>query len=120
MTATVPAVEGADPNRRIGAGLLLLTPAAVPADALRGQPATVLVPLADGLPDAEERLTTAVMAIDPQARAEFPLDRTLDPTYLAVKRLLTAGSTITLLWCPSACWSAGWSASGSSAASSAC
>ncbi|MFD7450651.1 FtsX-like permease family protein [Kitasatospora sp. NPDC059827] len=96
-TATVPAVEGADPNGRIGAGLLLLTPAAVPADALRGQPATVLVSLADGLPDAEEQLTTAVMAIDPQARAEFPLDRTLDPTYLAVKRLLTAGSTITLL-----------------------
>ncbi|MEV7602170.1 FtsX-like permease family protein [Kitasatospora sp. NPDC089797] len=96
-TATVPAVEGADPNGRIGDGLLLLTPAAVPADALRGQPATVLVSLADGLADPREQLTTAVMAIDPQARTGFPLDRTLDPTYLAVKRLLTAGSTITLV-----------------------
>ncbi|MFE6049961.1 FtsX-like permease family protein [Kitasatospora sp. NPDC056446] len=97
MTATVPAVEGADPNGRMGTGLLLLTPAAVPADALRGQSTTVLVSLADGLPDAKEQLTTAVMAIDPQARAEFPLDQALDPTYLAVKRLLTAGSTVTLL-----------------------
>lgn len=97
VTATVPPVEGADPNGRLGAGLLLLTPAAVPADALRGQPATVLVSLADTLADPKERLTTAVMAIDPQARTEFPLDRALDPTYLAVKRLLTAGSAITLV-----------------------
>ncbi|MBO1418674.1 ABC transporter permease [Streptomyces sp. FH025] len=97
ITATVTAVPGADPGGRMGAGLLLLTPAAVPAEALRGQPATVLVSLADGLTDPKERLTTAVMAIDPQARAEFPLDRNLDPTYLAVKRLLTAGSAITLL-----------------------
>ncbi|MFD4656256.1 FtsX-like permease family protein [Kitasatospora sp. NPDC058444] len=97
VTATVPPVEGADPNGRIGAGLLLLTPAAVPADALRGQPATVLVSLTDALADPKEQLTTAVMAIDPQARTEFPLDRTLDSTYLAVKRLLTAGSAITLV-----------------------
>ncbi|MFE7529147.1 FtsX-like permease family protein [Kitasatospora sp. NPDC057542] len=97
VTATVPAIQGADPSGRIGAGLLLLTPAAVPADALRGQPATVQVSLADALADPKEHLTTAVMAIDPQARTEFPLEGTLDPTYLAVKRLLTAGSTITLL-----------------------
>ncbi|MEU1289528.1 FtsX-like permease family protein [Kitasatospora sp. NPDC005856] len=97
VTATVPPVEGADPNGRLGAGLLLLTPATVPADALRGQPATVLVSLADTLADPKEQLTTDVMAIDPQARTEFPLDRTLDPTYLAVKRLLTAGAAITLV-----------------------
>ncbi|MEV7189504.1 ABC transporter permease [Kitasatospora sp. NPDC093102] len=97
VTATVAAVEGADPNGRLGTGLLLLTPATVPAEALRGQPATVLVSLADGLTDPKEWLTTAVMAIDPQARAEFPLEDTLDPTYRAVKRLLTAGSAITLL-----------------------
>ncbi|WP_416875125.1 FtsX-like permease family protein [Kitasatospora sp. SC0581] len=96
-TATVTPVQDADPNGRIGAGLLLLTPAAVPADALRGQPATVLVSLADALPDPNEHLTTAVMAIDPQARTEFPLDPAPDATYLAVKRLLTAGSAITLL-----------------------
>ncbi|MFE4971294.1 FtsX-like permease family protein [Kitasatospora sp. NPDC056651] len=97
VTATVPAVADADPNGRIGSGLLLLTPAAVPAEALCGQPATVLVSLADGLADPEEQLITAVMAIDPQARAEFPLDPAPDSTYLAVKRLLTAGSAVTLL-----------------------
>ncbi|MET8546839.1 ABC transporter permease, partial [Kitasatospora sp. NPDC004799] len=97
VTAAVPPVEDADPNGRIGGGLLLLTPAAVPAEVLRGQPATVLVSLADGLADPREQLTTAVMAIDPQARTEFPLDPSPDSTYLAVKRLLTAGSALTLL-----------------------
>ncbi|MFJ9691523.1 FtsX-like permease family protein [Kitasatospora sp. NPDC101183] len=96
-TVTVPPVEGADPNGRMGTGLLLLTPGAVPAEALRGQAATVLVSPDPGVTDWKERLTTAVMAMDPQARAEFPLDRTLDPTYLAVKRLLIAGSALTVL-----------------------
>ncbi|MEV7938296.1 ABC transporter permease [Kitasatospora sp. NPDC088264] len=97
VTATVEPVEGSDPNGRIGSGLLLLTPGAAPAAALRGQPATVLVAMAPGLPDPKEQLATDVMAIDPQGVAGSPLDRTLDPTYLAVKRLLTAGSAVTLL-----------------------
>ncbi|MGW2253858.1 FtsX-like permease family protein [Kitasatospora sp. NPDC001660] len=97
VTATVDGIEGGDPHGRLGNGLLLLTPGAAPADALRGQPATVLVSMTPGLPDAKEQLTSNVMAIDPQARAEFPLDRVLDPTYLAVKRLLTAGSAVTVL-----------------------
>ncbi|MEV7358762.1 ABC transporter permease [Kitasatospora sp. NPDC091276] len=97
VTATVEPVEGADPNGRLGSGLLLLTPGAAPAAALRGQPATVLVAMAPGLPDPKEQLATDVMAIDPQGVAGSPLDRTLDPTYLAVKRLLTAGSAVTLL-----------------------
>ncbi|MFD7579166.1 ABC transporter permease [Kitasatospora sp. NPDC059817] len=97
VTATVEPVEGADPNGRLGSGLLLLTPAAAPAAALRGQPATVLVAMAPGLPDPKEQLATAVMAIDPQGFAGSPLDRAVDPTYLAVKRLLTAGSAVTLL-----------------------
>ncbi|MFJ3217908.1 ABC transporter permease [Kitasatospora sp. NPDC086801] len=97
VTATVEPVEGSDPNGRIGAGLLLLTPGAAPAAALRGQPATVLVAMAHGLPDPKEQLATDVMAIDPQGVTESPLDRTFDPTYLAVKRLLTAGSAVTLL-----------------------
>ncbi|MEV7927696.1 ABC transporter permease [Kitasatospora sp. NPDC088779] len=97
VTATVEPVEGADPNGRIGSGLLLLTPGAVPAAALRGQPATVLVAMAPGLPDPKEQLATDVMAIDPQGLAGSPLDRAVDPTYLAVKRLLTAGSAVTLL-----------------------
>ncbi|MFI2608926.1 FtsX-like permease family protein [Kitasatospora sp. NPDC018619] len=97
VTATVPAVDGADPNGRIGSGLLLVTPGAVPAEALRGQGATVLVSLEDGVADPREQLATAAMAIDPRARAEFPLEETLDHTYLAVKRLLTAGAAVTLL-----------------------
>ncbi|MER8102670.1 ABC transporter permease [Kitasatospora sp. NPDC094016] len=97
VTATVEPVEGADPNGRLGSGLLLLTPGAAPAAALRGQPATVLVAMAPGLPDPKEQLATDVMAIDPQGLAGSPLDRTVDPTYLAVKRLLTAGSAVTLL-----------------------
>ncbi|MFJ4595599.1 MULTISPECIES: ABC transporter permease [unclassified Kitasatospora] len=97
VTATVEPVEGADPNGRLGSGLLLLTPGAAPAAALRGQPATVLVAMAPGLPDPKEQLTTDVMAIDPQGLAGSPLDRAVDPTYLAVKRLLTAGSAVTLL-----------------------
>ncbi|MFF3005478.1 ABC transporter permease [Kitasatospora sp. NPDC057940] len=97
VTATVEPVEGADPNRRLGFGLLLLTPGAAPAAALRGQPATVLVSMAPGLPDPKEQLATDVMAIDPQGLAGSPLDRAVDPTYLAVKRLLTAGSAVTLL-----------------------
>ncbi|WP_371519755.1 ABC transporter permease [Kitasatospora sp. NBC_01300] len=97
VTATVEPVEGADPHGRLGFGLLLLTPGAAPAAALRGQPATVLVAMAPGLPDPKEQLATDVMAIDPQGLAGSPLDRAVDPTYLAVKRLLTAGSAVTLL-----------------------
>ncbi|MFD7903004.1 FtsX-like permease family protein [Kitasatospora sp. NPDC059747] len=93
----VPGIVGGDPDGRMGSGMLLLTPGSVPAAALRGQPATVLVSMEPGLPDTKEQLTSNVMAIDPQARTEFPLDRTLDPTYLAVKRLLTAGSAVTVL-----------------------
>ncbi|MFI6849674.1 ABC transporter permease [Kitasatospora sp. NBC_00085] len=95
VTATVDGIAGA--NGRPDSGMLLITPAAVPATVLRGQPATVLVAMAPGLPDPNEQLITDVMAISPQGHTAFPPDRQKDQTYLAVKRLLTAGSVLTLL-----------------------
>ncbi|WP_344447761.1 FtsX-like permease family protein, partial [Kitasatospora nipponensis] len=88
---------------------LLLTPGAVPAGVLRGQPATVLVTMsagtaeqadqADQADQAEqaEQLITDAMVISPQARTGFPLTFEADHTYLAVKRVLTAGAGLTLL-----------------------
>ncbi|KQV18618.1 hypothetical protein ASE03_19125 [Kitasatospora sp. Root187] len=98
ITATVASRLGVSPydGPRAG-GQLLLTPGTVPPAVLRGQPATVLVTMSAGVPDQAERLITDAMVISPQARTSFPLTWEPDHTYLAVKRVLTAGAGVTLL-----------------------
>ncbi|MER5862392.1 FtsX-like permease family protein [Kitasatospora sp. NPDC002040] len=98
IRATVPSRAGVSPfDRPTAGGRLLLTPGAVPAAVLRGQPATVLVAMAPGTADPAEQLVTDAMLVAPTARTRFPLDADPDHTYLAVKRVLTAGAGLTLL-----------------------
>ncbi|MFJ8040742.1 FtsX-like permease family protein [Kitasatospora sp. NPDC096147] len=98
ITATVPSRPGVNPDdvHRPG-GILLLTPGATPAGVLRGQPATVLVAMDPAVADPKARLTTDAMVISPLATTGHPLWLDQDSTYLAVKRVLTAGAGLTLL-----------------------
>ncbi|MFI5532560.1 FtsX-like permease family protein [Kitasatospora sp. NPDC051853] len=98
ITATVPSRVGVNPDDVYQpGGTLLLTPGAAPAGILRGQPATVLVAMDPSVADPLARLTTDAMVISPQAETGHPLAAERDPTYLAVKRVLTAGAGLTLL-----------------------
>ncbi|WP_371501461.1 ABC transporter permease [Kitasatospora sp. NBC_00374] len=100
LPATLPSVPGrsralpADP-----AGVLLVTPAAVPAGVLTGQDAQVDVELDTAVPDAREVLRTAVHRIDPRARLFLPDEQVFAPdrAFNSVRRALTAAVVATLL-----------------------
>ncbi|WP_457032573.1 FtsX-like permease family protein [Kitasatospora sp. P5_F3] len=97
VIAPAPRLSRVDPGIAHSGNLLLLTPGAVPPEVLRGQRAVVLAAMSDGLAEPLEQLATDAMLISPQARTASLFDDTQDHTYLAVKRVLTAGAGMTLL-----------------------
>ncbi|BFV58647.1 ABC transporter permease [Kitasatospora sp. CMC57] len=92
-----PRLSRVDPGIAYSGNLLLLTPGAVPPEAANGQRRVVLVAMDGAAAEPLEQLTTDVMVLSPQARTVSLSENGQDHTYLAVKRVLTAGAGLTLL-----------------------
>ncbi|MFJ9520864.1 FtsX-like permease family protein [Kitasatospora sp. NPDC101801] len=97
VLAPAPRLSRVDPGIAYSGNLLLLTPGAVPPEVLNGQRRVVLVAMDPAAPEPLEQLTTDAMTISPQARTVSLFDNGQNHTYLAVKRVLTAGAGMTLL-----------------------